>query len=138
MDGYKINRGYDMSKYTIVPIKEDPKTIISDIREIFGLNEYPYQNIDNDLLLISFTPKCKINQQPNLNLKYQTCNHQSLEFYGDKCFYSVIASLLFDIFGLSPSPGFLTNLTNKLTKNILFFDLMRDKNACILVRGKKI
>lgn len=123
-----------MSKRVIIPIKEDPEIIISNIRKIFGLEYDPYLSIDNDLLLIAFTPKCKTRQ---INSKYKTCNHQSLEFYGDKAFYSVVASLLYDIFGLNATPGFLTNLNSRLTKNMLFFDLMRDKNACILVRGKK-
>lgn len=70
-------------KKRIITSNESNEKIIFGIRSKFNLND--------DLLLIAFTPKCIAPKN-----KYGICDHQSLEFYGDKIFYSLIMSLLYD------------------------------------------
>ena len=57
------------------------------------------------------------------------------EFYGDRILYGIIASLLYDFFGLSKSPQFYTLLISDITSNRLLTDLMLNKKACEFVRS---
>ena len=118
-----------MRKVVVTKTESDNK-IISEIRDKFNLDEDPFNSIDDQLLLLAFTPYCK-----TINNKYGICDHQSLEFYGDKIFYSVIMSLLYDFFGLKQTPQFYNDLTSQLTNNRILTDLMINKSACELVRS---
>jgi len=68
---------------TITPIAAEPKEIIRMIRDIFGLNEYPFDGMDNDIIFLAFMPKCygADDLKEKLKGKYGTCDHQTLEFY---------------------------------------------------------
>jgi dsRNA-specific ribonuclease len=124
-------------KKTIITDKDSDDIIIDKIRSTFNFNEDPFNSIDDDLLIMAFTPKCNISHPKynKIKSKYGICDHQSLEFYGDKIFYSVIMSLLYDFFGLKKTPGFYSKLTSELTNNSLLTDLMINKSACQFVRS---
>jgi hypothetical protein len=123
-------------QHTIIPIQSSDEDIVSHVRDIFGLYEYPYDDMDDDIILLAFVPSKMISSDRSNNFKYKygTDNHQSLEFYGDKILYGVIASILYELFGLSMTPHFYSTLNANLTKNRLLTDLMMDKNSCNLVR----
>lgn len=123
---------------TIIPLNLEYNDLVSLIRKVFGLNEDPYENMDSYIILLAFVPKC--NFTPDLlnefNNRYGTCDHQTLEFYGDRILYGVIANIIYDFFGLTMNPHFYTTLNSILTKNRLLTDIMIDKQACELVRSR--
>lgn len=134
-------------EFNIVPRYSENKyymenRIIEDIRTTFGLNEPPFNEMDDDLLLLAFIPTCqhtKISPTTlnRLKKKYGSCVHQTLEFYGDRVFYAVISSILYEIFGLENNQKVLTQITNYLASNRFLTDLMLNKEACNLVRYSK-
>lgn len=66
--------------------------------------------------------------------KFGTCDHQSLEFYGDRVLSEVMALITYDLFKLKMSPGFLSKLLDYLTNNRMLTDIMLNKDACKFVR----
>src|SRR5438552_486181 len=131
-----------MTSRYIYTAKISELDLIKQIRSLFGLNESPFDTLDNDFILLAFIPAC-ISNNYNLNQatlvrlkkKYGVCDHQMLEFYGDRVFYDVLAIILYDLFGLNNTPSFLTALNNYLASNRLLADLMLNKDACKYVRS---
>lgn len=123
----------------IVPLIAKDDDIIYLIRNVFGFTEYPYEDMDSDMILLAFTPKCQFNLESSSRLKdkYGTCDHQILELYGDRILYGVIANILYELFGLTMTPHFYTTLNSILTKNRFLTDIMIDKQACELVRSQQ-
>lgn len=117
----------------VVTSKTKDDILIQDIKTTFKLNERPYSTIDKDLLLLAFVPTCKIDKK-YLKTKYGTCDHQSLEFLGDKILYGVMADILYESLGLGGEPSTFTTLMTKLTNNRILTDLMVDVDACKFVR----
>ena len=118
--------------------KEEPKKIkiqtispnfeyyIEFIKNEFGLYSYPFDGIDDELLYLTFSAKCN----KDLSKYYGTCDHQSLEFIGDKMLYSIVCEILYSYFGLTADPGSYTKLTNLLTNNKILTDLMLISDSC--------
>ena len=128
--------------FNIKTLRLTDKQIITNIRKTFGLDQPPFNNIDDDLLMLAFIPTCNTRNQylsketsNRIKSNYRTCSHQSLEFYGDRVLYAVISSIIFELFGLDNTPEFLTKIVNYLTNNRTLTDLMMNKNACEYVRG---
>lgn len=116
--------------------------LVNQIRSTFNLTEAPFDNIDDALLLLAFIPQCKFPNKyvvpgtpQRLKAAYQTCDNQSLEFYGDRILYAVVASYVYEVFGLDNSKDFLTQLVSSLTNNRFLTDLMLNKNACGFIRS---
>ncbi|CAN5578789.1 hypothetical protein BH23THE1_BH23THE1_32530 [soil metagenome] len=126
--------------YTVRTLQLDEYSSIDAIRRSFGLNVPPFDSIDDDLILMAFTPRCSIDSRISRTTsnrwkdKFGICGHQSLEFYGDRILYDVVASIIYDLFGLSNTPGFLSKLMNHLTSNRVLTDIMLNKDACKLLR----
>lgn len=118
---------------SIVPSEKSDDDIIKEIREKFKLNIKPFDKMDDDLILLAFIPTCKTGE---INIKYGVCNHQSLEFFGDKVYGSIITSLLYELFRLKQSAHFYTQLFSEFAKNILLTDLMINHQGCKLVRDE--
>lgn len=124
----------------IKTLKISSKDLVREIRNKFNLNEPIFNDIDDDLLLLAFTPKCNGFSAENrsnkniFNKKYNTCDFESLEFYGDIILYNVINEIIYDIFGLSANPGLLTDIKQYLTNNRILTDIMLNKNGCELLR----
>lgn len=104
-------------------------------RDVFNLNVYPWITIDDDLLKLAFTPVCV---DDRFKREYGTCNHQSLETYGDQIIYMVILDIAHDYLGLSVRQGLLTIIKQRLGTNKLFTDIMLSKNACNLIRANNV
>lgn len=127
---------------TIVPIKLTEFQFINQIKSLFGLNEKPFNNIDSDLLLLAFIPTCTKDPKiltkgtsVRLQRKFGVCNHQTLEFYGDRILYDAITYIIYDLFGVDSTPELLTNIFNLLSSNRFLTDIMIDKDACKFVRS---
>nr|WIL02735.1 RNAse III [Cedratvirus borely] len=117
------------------------REIIRDIRESFGLNQYPFQDMDDNLILLAFIPKCggsmiSRNTQRIIQNTYGTCNFETLEFYGDRILYDVMTGIFYGIFGLTNTPQFLTNLMSYMTRNRTLTDIMLNKGACKYLRTR--
>jgi dsRNA-specific ribonuclease len=117
----------------ISTVKNNDKALITSIRNTFGLKDEPYSLIDDDLLLLAFMPICR-KRESKIKDKYGVCNHQTLEFIGDKILYGVIADILYTSLKLGTNPGIFTNLTIQLTNNRVLTDLMLDVDACKFLR----
>lgn len=110
---------------------------IKYIKNILGLNEPPFDNIDNDLILLAMIPTSgegsrliSKNKIRILRNKFGTDNHQTLEFYGDKIFYAVIGDILLENIGLDSTPKILSDISFRLASNRFFTDIMLDKGLC--------
>nr|WIL04707.1 ribonuclease III [Cedratvirus duvanny] len=117
------------------------KQVIREIRESFGLNQYPFTDMDDNLILLAFTPTCggniiSRNTQKIIQNTYGTCNFQTLEFYGDRILYDVFTGIFYGMFGLTNTPQFLTNLMSYMTKNRTLTDIMLNKGACKYLRSR--
>jgi dsRNA-specific ribonuclease len=115
------------------------KQVIRDIRESFGLNQYPFQDMDDNLILLAFTPRCggnmtSRNTQRITQNTYGACNFETLEFYGDRILYDVMTGIFYGIFGLTNTPQFLTKLMSYMTRNRTLTDIMLNKGACKYLR----
>jgi len=120
----------------VYPLPLSLKEFVSRVKSIFGLDKFPFEDIDDDLLLLAFTANCNyIREKHELLAAYGTCDHESLEFYGDRVLYDVISLILYDIFGLQITPGLLTRIMSFITSNRTLTDVMLNKNACVLVRS---
>lgn len=127
-----------MTQY-IKTVDKSPSDFIKIIRYNFGLNEYPFDYMDDNLIMLAFTPACKNSLIPKntkfiIKEKYGICDHQSLEFYGDKVLYLVISSILNTIFGLAIVPKIQTEIMSYLTSNRMLTDIMLDSDGCSYVR----
>lgn len=113
--------------------------LIIEIKNIFGLNEFPYLNMDEDLILISFIPKCYHvpDIKERLINKYYGCSRETLEFLGDKILSLVIISILDTFLGIGRSRNIYDDLYSRLGSNRLLTDIMLDKDACNLIRTQK-
>jgi hypothetical protein len=117
--------------------KGPDEVFILEVRETFNLNSAPWDTMDNDLVHLAFIPNCSVIDgllRERLMQKYGTCDHQSLEVYGDITLYTVVSQIIFDHVGLAESAGFITRLKAKMTTNRLFTDFMINKNGCRFVR----
>lgn len=123
----------------INPIQGTTPFIVNKIRETFGLDEYPFSEMEDDILLLAFTPICQEDsiEYPIFTQKYRTCDHQTLEFYGDRILYGIIADIMYDFFEFTMTPQFYTSLNILITGNRLLTDLMMEKGGCELVRSKR-
>ena len=110
----------------INPIQGTTPFIVNKIRETFGLDEYPFSEMEDDILLLAFTPICQEDsiEYPIFTQKYRTCDHQTLEFYGDRILYGIIADIMYDFFEFTMTPQFYTSLNILITGNRLLTDLM--------------
>lgn len=125
-------------EYLIEPLESDITDLIIEIKNRFGLNHAPYDKIDDDLLLLAFTPDCRalpLSLQQNLQRKYSNCNHQVLEFYGDRVLYGVMSMILYEINGMMRTAHLLDGIMKIMVSNKTFTNLMLDKHACEFVRG---
>lgn len=112
--------------------------LVNIIKDTFGLNDEPFSDIDDDLLLLAFIPEysnVSKSIKSRLRKKYDTDSNETLEFFGDRILYGIIANILYDMFGLGNNPKFLTQATIYLTNNRLLTDIMLDKKACGFVRS---
>ncbi|SNW62692.1 Ribonuclease III [Orpheovirus IHUMI-LCC2] len=113
---------------------------IKEVRYMFGLDNYPLNDMDDYLILLAFTPiDNDINNiSDNTKIiwmeKYGIDNNESLEFYGDRVLYGVMSSVLFKIFGLGCTPHFLTQTMSSFTNNRILTELMLNKGGCFLLR----
>lgn len=121
-----------MSK--IYPSVQPNKDIIKSLRAAFNLDQSHYKDIDDDLLLLSLTPIC--DQDDKTFDKFGACDHQTLEYYGDRVFYAVAVDIVYSILGLTTTPGILTKLVSIMTSNKVFTDLMFDAKVSDLIRIK--
>lgn len=110
------------------------KDVVREIRSVFGLDVAPFENMDDDLILLAFTPRCDRNAARLLE-KFGTCSNETLEFYGDRVLYDVVSYIVYTFFRLDNTPGFLSQLVSHLTTNRILTDLMLDKKACRYLRG---
>ena len=114
----------------------DINHFLYQIKDTFGLNEYPFNNIDNELIILAFIPNCKNNKRvpseiiENIKSKYNNCNHQLLEFYGDKILNSVITYIVSEIFNFDISVPVASNLVSYIISNRLLTDVMLDIDMC--------
>lgn len=126
---HKISKSYTIEQF------------INDLKQKLGFFVEPLQSIDDRLLLLAFSPICDSAhnliptlQRRQIQLQYGVCDHQSLEFYGDKVLSSIILDIIYETIGLDMTPQMLTNLFNYLTGNRILTDLMINKQLCSFVR----
>lgn len=117
------------------------KQVIRDIRASFGLDRAPFTDMDDNLILLAFTPTCgggMISRETERIIQntYGACNFETLEFYGDKILYDVMVGIFYGIFGLTNTPQFLTNLMSYMTRNRTLTDIMLNKGACKYLRTR--
>jgi hypothetical protein len=113
-------------------LKADSTQIVKYLREALILDKSHYKDIDNDLLLLALTPKCDENDE-TFN-KFGTCDHQTLEYYGDRIFYAIAVDIVYSILALTTTPNTLTKLVQMMTSNWLFTDFMFDAGINDLIR----
>lgn len=122
-----VSEGDIFIKPESISFRQFPKTI----KNKFNINSYPFEDIDDGLLLLSFSSTCN-----NIfKSKYNTCDHQSLEFIGDRMLYSVITNILYTYFKLSASPDVYTQLCSYLTTNRILTDFMLISDSCKYTSG---
>jgi len=129
--------------YSINPIPFNENNFVGIIRSRFGLTSYPFTLIDDDLLICAFIPRCDTpkyllssNVKSRIRSKYLICDHQSLEYYGDRLLYSIISDYIIDLIGINNPPGLLTEMISFLTNNETITYLMNGIKACELVRSR--
>lgn len=108
----------------------DVKSYVQFVRKLFGLDKEPYLEIDDYLILLTTSPSCKHFPDENaaqLRQLYQACDYESLEFYGDRVLYTIIAMILSSAFKLKLNPGLLTEYSHFLASNKTFTSLFEDK-----------
>lgn len=120
---------------TISPLNMGQKSLLSMIRKTFHLDEAPFDDMDDDLLMLAFSTTCSV----SFNRKFGVCDHQTLEFFGDRHLYSICADIIYDYYGLSGLvPYTLTKLISELTNNRAITDLMlMPDNSCEYVRSPR-
>lgn len=130
------------TQFTITPYTLATDALLKSVRATFGLDAPPFDDIDDDLLLLAFIPECSTRGidpivYSRIKSKYKTCSHQTLEFYGDRILYGVVSSVVMDTVGLDSTPGFLTTMVSTLTNNRTMTDIMLNKTACPFLRTPK-
>lgn len=120
----------------VVPKSLNQAEFVRGVRKIFGLYVPPFNAMDDDLLLLAFTPRCNKETKNRLKTKYGVCNQQTLEFYGDKIINAIIAILVYSIVGLESTPCYLTQVVGHLVSNRFFTRVMMISGACSYVRGE--
>lgn len=120
------------------------ESFINIIKDTFGLNDEYFSDIDDTLLLLAFTPTCntKISllsdeEYKKFQEKYQTCNNQILEYFGDRFLYVIIVDYLYEIYGFSINNKTFNDIIQFITSNRTMTHIMEDKQSCIYVRMKK-
>ncbi|MHB1955053.1 MAG: ribonuclease III domain-containing protein [Sulfobacillus sp.] len=113
--------------------------VLGILRASFGLDVPPFDDIDDDFLWLALTPACHASPlskrvRQRIFEKYGTCDHQVLEFYGDRILYGIAAMLSYRIFGVGQSLKLVEEFIKTVTSNRSLTDLMVSKNACRLVQ----
>lgn len=126
----------------ISQIKTDSKSdteLVTELRQRLGLNQYPYSDIDDDLIILAFTfDEIKNSKETNRRLlqKYGTKNLQSLEAIGDKILYGVVGGIIHDTVGLTRKPHFISQAISYMTNNRTLLEIMSERSVCPLLRSK--
>lgn len=122
-----------------IRIRSKPDSeLVSELRQLLGLDEYPYLDMDDDLIILAFTfNQIKNSRQTNRRLlqKYGTDNLQSMEAIGDKILYAVVGSIIHETIGLSRSPHFISQIISYMTNNRTLLEIMDERSICPLLRS---
>lgn len=122
----------------IVTEKASDQEIIHQIRQKFNLVNGPLSDIDDEFLLLAFIPKNLRNiesvSKKKIVDKYETTNHQTLEFYGDRILYGLVSHFFIERFRLRISAHRASELSSFITSNQNLTRLMERLDACKLVR----
>lgn len=123
---------------TVSTIRAEDAEIVRLIRAQFMLEGTgPLSQIDDNLLLLAFSPNMKALSRSTANYittTYHVSSHQSLEFFGDRILYSLVARAIIETYGLRITPGHATQLTHFMTSNQNLTNFMQGRGSCELVR----
>lgn len=116
--------------------------VIHLIRDHFNLIGY-WEEMPDDLITLAITHHGKVSNV--IQRKYKTHDGQSLEYYGDRVLYILMAQMFMtEIFGLNVSPSILTKNQASFNSNKQFNNIMNYYGLCNRLvhmyygRGKKL
>lgn len=136
------------NQLVIDPYKDvNYERLVHEIRQSLNLDKYPFNLITDNLLLMCFVPKCRIDGYPPVLITdskrrelvdaYGACDHQTLEYYGDRLLYVVVSDIVESSLALRSSPGVLSTIINYLTNNKTITLLFQEKGICQYVRSHR-